>query len=168
MIIFKSGESELFDFEIGNKVTYAEGEEANSANAHLFLVENEKQKEHDCKVTGVDSNKDARLMVTSDIGGSVKIWSLEKRFMREIQFPHPVDSVCFLNEKGDILVSHVHRISLVRFDTYWTSSFTHFGFTEVQSEIHEKYKREEATIETELFDDYICDKAPPTRTRIVD
>lgn len=42
MIIFKSGESELFDFEIGNKVTLVEGEEPNPANAHLFLVENEK------------------------------------------------------------------------------------------------------------------------------
>jgi WD40 repeat protein len=129
IVVFKSGESELFDFEIGNKVELVEGEESNLANAHLFLLENEKQKEHDCKVTGVDSNLYVRLIVTSDTSGSIKIWSLEKRFMREIQFPHPIDSVCFLNEKGDILVSHVQRISLIRFDTYWTSSFTHYGFT---------------------------------------
>ena len=133
MIIFKSGDSELFDFEIGNIVTLAEGEEQNPLGAHFFLVENEKQKEHDCKVTGVDSSKHSRLIVTSDTSGSVKLWSLEKRFMREIQFPHQVDSVCFLNEKGDILVSHVNCISHVRFETYWTSTFTHFGFTDTTS-----------------------------------
>lgn len=88
--------------------------------------------------------------------------------MREIQFPHPIDSVCFLNEKGDILVSHVNRISVVRFETYWTSSFTHFGFTDMQSEIHERYKREEATIETEFYDDHVFTKPPPGRTRVID
>ena len=98
IMVFKSGESELFDFEIGGKTERVKGEVPPQTNAHLFLLENEKQKEHDCKVSGVDSNKYARLIVTSDSSGTIKIWSLEKRFLREIQFPHPIDSVCFLNE----------------------------------------------------------------------
>ena len=65
-------------------------------------------------------------------------------------------------------MSHVHRISKIKFDTYWTSSFTHFGFTEVSSEIHARYKRDEATIESEMFDDHLCQKAPPSRTRVID
>ena len=167
MIIFKSGESEIFDFEIGDGVTLNEGEDKNDSKAHLYLLENEKQKEHDCKVTGVDSNKYVRLMVTSDISGNIKIWSLDKRFMREINFPHPVDSVCFLNERGDILVSHVQRISKVKYETYWTSSFTNFGFTDLNDPLHLKYKQYEATIETEIYDDHIFEKAPLVRTRVI-
>ena len=40
--VFRSGESELFDFEIGGEVQLKEGEEPNPANAHLYLVDNEK------------------------------------------------------------------------------------------------------------------------------
>jgi len=168
LIIFQSGESEMFDFELDDNVVRQEGEDYNGANnAHLYLVENEKQKEHDSTVTGVDSSKYVRLIVTSDSGGSIKLWSLEKRFMREIVFPHPIDSVCFLNQQGDILVSHVQRISKIRYDAYWTSSFTHFGFTSTADPIHVNYKEKEATIETEFFDDHVCLKQPPTRTRVI-
>ena len=121
----------------------------------MFVIDNEKQKEHDAKVTGVDSSRHVRLIVTSDLGGNIKLWSLDKRFMREIHFPDPVDGVCFLNEKGDILVSHVHRISKIRYETYWTSSFTHFGFTKTNDPIHLRYKETEATIETEMYDDHV-------------
>ena len=40
--VFRSGESELFDFEIGGEVQLKEGDEPNPANAHLYLVDNEK------------------------------------------------------------------------------------------------------------------------------
>ena len=42
MVIFKSGESELFDFEMGFQINPMEGEDQNPAHAHLYLVENEK------------------------------------------------------------------------------------------------------------------------------
>lgn len=167
IVIFKSGETELFDYELDSDVILAEGEDPNGTHAHIYLVENEKQKEHDQKVTGVDSSKYVKLIVTSDTSGSIKMWSLEKRFMREIQFPHPIDSVCFLNKSGDILVSHVQRISKIRFATYWTSSFTHFGFTETTDDIHLKYKENGATIESEMYDDHVYIKPPPTRLRII-
>ena len=95
MITFESGDSEMFDFELDDEIVKKEGEDL--SDAHLYLIENEKQKEHDSVVTGVDSSRYVKLIVTSDRGGSIKLWSLEKRFMREITFPHPVDSVCFLN-----------------------------------------------------------------------
>ena len=87
--------------------------------------------------------------------------------MREIIFPDQIDSVCFLNPRGDILVSHVQRISKILYETYWTSSFTNFGFTELDDPIHLKYKEEEATIETEMYDDHVYLKPPPGRTRII-
>ena len=95
LVIFESGDTEMFDFELDDHVQKQEGEDV--SNARLYLVESEKQKEHDSVVTGIDSSRYVRLIVTSDKGGSIKLWSLDKRFMREITFPHPVDSVCFLN-----------------------------------------------------------------------
>ena len=67
--------------------------------------------------------------MTSDAHGNIRIWNKDKKFMREIIFPHPVDSVCFLNTSGDLLVSHEERISVIKFETYWTKSFDHFGIT---------------------------------------
>ena len=154
LIIFKTGESELFEYS---------GE-----NEELYHLENEKQKEHDTTVTGCDSNKFVNLLVTSDSNGMVRIWNLDKRFLREIQFPHSVDGVCFLNCKGDILVSHVERISHIKFETYWRATFTQFGVTKTTDEVHRTYKATQASIETELYDDFIVDKAPPRKTKIVD
>ncbi len=167
MVIFKSGESELFDFELDSEVILGEGEDATGTDAHMYLVDNEKQKEHDSKVTGIDSSQFVKLIVTSDVGGSIKIWSLEKRFMREIQFPHAIDSISFMNKEGDLLVSHVQRISKIKFATYWTSSFTHYGFTALDDPIHLNYKQTEATVETEMYDDHVYAKPPPGRQRVI-
>lgn len=64
-------------------------------------------------------------------------------------------------------MAHEQRLSKIRYETYWTSSFTHFGFTSVDDPIHLNYKQFEATIETEMFDDHVYIKPPPTRKRII-
>ena len=64
-------------------------------------------------------------------------------------------------------MSHVQRISKVKYETYWTSTFTHFGFTSVTDPMHLEYKKKEATIESEFYDDHVYEKMPPIRTRIV-
>jgi WD40 repeat protein len=63
----------------------------------LYWIESEKAREHDCSVTGVDYNPILRIIVTSDSKGVVRLWTREKKFIREILFPTAVDSVCFLN-----------------------------------------------------------------------
>ena len=88
----------------------------------------------------------------------MRIWNLDKKFLREIQFPTPIDSACFLNSNGDLLISHVERISLIKFESYWNTTFTHFGLTKTTDPIHLKYKEEEATIETEFLDDFVMEK----------
>jgi hypothetical protein len=70
-----------------------------------------------------------QLIVTGDINGNVRIWNRDKKFLREVKFPSRVDCVCFLNAKGDLLVSHAKRISLVKFTTYWTKVFDYYGVT---------------------------------------
>jgi hypothetical protein len=51
------------------------------------------------------------------------VWDQDKKFLREIGFPHRVDSVCFFNAGGDILVSHEKRVSLIYYKRYKTQSF---------------------------------------------
>ncbi len=45
--------------------------------------------------------------------GLVKVWNIRKELIREIRFPEPITSVCFLNQHGDILVGHVGKVSSV-------------------------------------------------------
>lgn len=97
--------------------------EYNGEIEQLFLIEAEKQKEHEARLTGHDYNRKLGLFVTSCAGGTVKIWSQDKQFLREIAFPHPVDSVCFFNTSGDLLVSHENRVSIILYERYSTKSF---------------------------------------------
>ena len=59
------------------------------------------------------------MIMTSCVGGVVKLWTPLKQLLREIQFVGGVDAVCFLNDKGDILVGHDKRISVIKFENYW-------------------------------------------------
>jgi hypothetical protein len=67
------------------------------------------------------------LVVSSCAAGSIRIWNRDKKFIREISFPHKVDSVCFHNSAGDILVSHEQRVSLVVFEKYKTETFEYMA-----------------------------------------
>lgn len=53
------------------------------------------------------------LFVTGAKDGLVKVWNIKKELIREIKFPEPITSVCFLNSKADILVGHVGKVSSV-------------------------------------------------------
>lgn len=93
----------------------------------LSMVESEKQKEHEAPLTGLDYNRELGLMISSDNDGSIRIWSKDKKFMREITFPHKVDSVCFYNAQGDILVSHEQRVSIILYKKYKTETFEYIA-----------------------------------------
>ena len=86
-------------------------------------MESEKSKEHEAPLTGLDYNRKLGLLVSSCAGGSIRIWSPDKKFLREIAFPHKVDSVCFFNSTGDILVSHEKRVSVIAYQRYKTEAF---------------------------------------------
>lgn len=106
---FDSGDQEVFEYDGETQV--------------LSLIESEKQKEHEAPLTGLDYNRNLGLIVSSCAAGSIRIWSRDKKFLREIAFPHKVDSACFYNAAGDILVSHEQRVSLVAYARYKTDTF---------------------------------------------
>lgn len=106
---FDSGDQEAFEYDDKTQT--------------LSLLESEKSKEHEAPLTGLDYNRKLGLLVSSCEGGSIRVWSSDKKFLREIAFPHKVDSVCFFNASGDILVSHEKRVSVIAYERYRTESF---------------------------------------------
>lgn len=53
------------------------------------------------------------LFVTGGKDGLVKVWNIKKELIREIKFPEPITSVCFLNKQADLLIGHVGKVSTV-------------------------------------------------------
>lgn len=105
---FESGDIEVFQYDDVRQFS---------------VVGGEKSKEHETSLTGLDYNSKLGMVVTSDESGIIKLWTSDKRFLREIVFPHPVDSVCFFNAEGDLLVSHDNRVSTINFKRYKLSAF---------------------------------------------
>ena len=128
---FDSGDQEVFEYDGDTQV--------------LSLIESEKQKEHEAPLTGLDYNRKLGLIVSSCAAGSIRIWSRDKKFLREIAFPHKVDSACFYNAAGDILVSHEQRVSLVGYARYKTETFDYVAASKDPVRL--------VTASDELFDD---------------
>eukprot|EP00347_Sterkiella_histriomuscorum_P010595 403375671 len=62
---------------------------------------------------GLQHKFNSGLFVTGAKDGLVKVWNIKKELIREIKFPEPITSVCFLNQNADLLVGHVGKVSTV-------------------------------------------------------
>jgi len=60
--------------------------------------------------------------------------------MRSIKFPTKVDSICFLNPRGDLLVSHATKVSQIKFTAYWNKVFDYYGITDSKLDGELKFK----------------------------
>lgn len=136
---FQSGDQEVFQYD--------------GKTQKFYLVESEKQKEHEAPLTGFDYNRKLGIVVTSCEGGSIRIWSREKKFKREIIFPHRIDSVCFANARGDLLVSHDKRVSQILYQRYKTKTFEFFAkypdpirLVEVNDELLEELREKDDAV----------------------
>jgi WD40 repeat protein len=101
---FRTGDSEIFVWEEDSK--------------ELYKINCEKMDEHEDELESIDFLPESRLFVTGGKDGCVKIRNIKKELVREIKFPEPIISVCFLNSKGDILVGHVGKVSSVLAQDY--------------------------------------------------
>lgn len=84
----------------------------------LLMVNTEKSEEHETGITGIDVLENYGLFVTGGKDGIVKIWNYRKELIREIKFPESINAVAFLNEKADLLVGHVEKVSQVGAPSY--------------------------------------------------
>ncbi|RKP20667.1 hypothetical protein ROZALSC1DRAFT_27866, partial [Rozella allomycis CSF55] len=79
--------------------------------------------DHNKEVTRISSHSILQLYVTSSIDGLVKLWDNDNTLIREIQFSEPVYSVCFANEKADLLVGLENSVALVRCFKYLPNQY---------------------------------------------
>ena len=89
----------------------------------LYQLTFEKTHEHEQDVTSCDYNSLLKIIATCDELGYIWIWNFNKKFLREIRLPDHIDSICFINPEGDLLVSHSKRISLIKYEKYYSNTF---------------------------------------------
>lgn len=70
LMIFKTGESEIFEY--------------NGATDTLSHLEVFKEREHDCRIISCDFNPHLNLLLTADTSGSIRFWTRDKKYIREI------------------------------------------------------------------------------------
>jgi WD40 repeat protein len=84
----------------------------------LVYLKTDSVLEHEQSISDIAYFPKKNLFITSSADGYVKIWNIKKELIREIKFPEAVYSVSFLNDKGDLLVGHNGKVSMVSVDDY--------------------------------------------------
>lgn len=75
--------------------------------------------DHGKEITSIVGLSSLSIFATSSLDGTVKIWDGEENtLIREIQFQEPVNSVCFNNARGDLIVGLSNQVGLVRMQDY--------------------------------------------------
>jgi hypothetical protein len=69
--------------------------------------------DHDDKLSATDYHPVLGLYVSGGLDRYVRIFNLKKELLKEIKFPQPVTAVCFLNARGDVIVGHNTKVSIV-------------------------------------------------------
>ncbi|KAJ3302866.1 WD repeat-containing protein 87 [Kappamyces sp. JEL0829] len=75
------------------------------------------------KVQQVVCNPTGTLWAASYDDCTVKVWDAKMVLIRDIQFHDHISSVCFANDRGDLLVGLSTEINLVRIQDYMTPPF---------------------------------------------
>lgn len=104
MFAFKSGDLQLFRYD--------------EEQENLLYLRTETNLEHETGCTDIDCLPSKQIYVTGGKDGFVKVWNVKKELIREIKFPEEVYSVAFLNQKGDLLVGHRGKVSMVAVQDY--------------------------------------------------
>ncbi|KAJ3412758.1 hypothetical protein HDV05_000279 [Chytridiales sp. JEL 0842] len=75
--------------------------------------------EHVGAITCIANLETLNIFATSSKDGTVKIWDAnDSSLLREIQFGEAIHSVCFCNDRGDLLVGQTDQVVLVRIQDY--------------------------------------------------
>ena len=85
----------------------------------LVWLKTDNHLDHSCDIKSIGCLPNLGLYITGCSEGYVKIWNVKKALIREIKFLDPVQSVTFLNEDGDILVGHSHKVSMISQQNYF-------------------------------------------------
>ncbi|XP_038049047.1 uncharacterized protein LOC119722787 [Patiria miniata] len=82
-----------------------------------------KEHDHTKMVTALCSCQSLGLFATTSNDCSVKLWDLANTLVRELCFDASLRSVCFANDRGDLLVGFQNHVSYVAISTYLPLSY---------------------------------------------
>ncbi|KAJ3127358.1 WD repeat-containing protein 87 [Nowakowskiella sp. JEL0407] len=74
--------------------------------------------DHTDTVTSLCSIPDLSVFVSSSLDRTLRVWDTFNSLIREIKFQHPIDSICVINFKGDLLISMQNRLDLMNYSRY--------------------------------------------------
>ncbi|KAJ3120366.1 hypothetical protein HK098_004661 [Nowakowskiella sp. JEL0407] len=86
------------------------------------LKSHSQDEDHTATITKIASLESLRIFATASEDGTVKIWDgIENSMIRELQFGASIYSLCFANNRGDLLVSMEDQIAAVKMQDYLPS-----------------------------------------------
>ena len=104
MVAINNGTTELLQWDKEAKKLY-------------FLLHNNDH-DHENQVTGIDIYEKEKLWLSTSEDGTIKLWNWDKLLIREIKFPHPLNSGVILNSHLDILIGFENMIYVCRAKKY--------------------------------------------------
>ena len=78
-----------------------------------MYLQTDKSYDHELGLEIIDALPSKNLMITSGKDNLIKVWTNKKELVREIKFSDKVISTLFLNERGDLIVAHSGKISII-------------------------------------------------------
>lgn len=69
-------------------------------------------------LTSLEFSPTLQLFATSSMDGTVKVWNMDNKLVREIHIGQPVTSVAFANRRGDLVVGVHDEVSLLETKDY--------------------------------------------------
>ncbi|XP_033628785.1 uncharacterized protein LOC117291264 [Asterias rubens] len=82
-----------------------------------------KEHNHTKMVTALCSCPSLGIFASTSSDGSVKLWDLTNTLVRELCFDPSLRSVCFANDRGDLLVGFQNHVSYISICTYLPLSY---------------------------------------------
>lgn len=87
------------------------------ASKKLLSLSKNKQFDHEKTTFSYAVNEDKEIFATSGADCKLKLWTFDKIFIREYEFPQPVDSIEFL-PNGNLITAHGDSINTMKIDIY--------------------------------------------------
>jgi hypothetical protein len=106
----------------------------------LMKLETNKLNDHNVGMTCSDFHDELNIYVTGGLDQYVRVFNLKKELLKEVLFPQPVESICFMNRHGDMVVGHDTKVSLIKFEEMMLHKITDGAYPLKRKEAKNFYK----------------------------
>ncbi|KAI8809581.1 hypothetical protein BJ742DRAFT_229573 [Cladochytrium replicatum] len=74
--------------------------------------------DHTEAITAICTVRKLGIFISASRDGTIRVWDTYNTLIREIQFQHPLESVCIANPWGDLLIGILNRIDIIKCSRY--------------------------------------------------